>query len=79
MLVTTPIGVEKVVKININTKKMGTVKSYFIGTTIAFLVLLCVIWFYGSAERFKNVAIFCAGFEIGSISATIASKVYKRW
>jgi len=58
---------------------MGTIKSYFIGITLALLFLLCITRFYGSKERFKNVAIFCAAFEIGSITATIASKVYKRW
>jgi hypothetical protein len=58
---------------------MGTVKSYFIGTTIALLILAGITRFNGSDERFKNVAIFSVAFEIGSISATIASKVYKRW
>ena len=58
---------------------MGTVKSYFIGIIIVLALLLGATWFYGSGERFRDIAIFCAAYLIGSISATIASKMYKRW
>jgi hypothetical protein len=58
---------------------MGTIKSYFIGITIIFLIIIGITWLRGNEEHLKTMIIFAAAFEIGAISATIASKVYKRW
>ena len=51
---------------------------YIISVVIVWAVILIVVRFYGSPERFRTMAVFCAGFMIGMLAMWIAVHVYKK-
>lgn len=50
---------------------------YIIAVVFVWAFILIVVRFFGSAERFKTMSIFCAGFLIGMLAMWIAVHVYK--
>jgi len=51
---------------------------YIISVIIVWAIILTVVKFFGSSERFKTMCIFCAGFLIGMLAMWIAVHVYKK-
>ena len=50
---------------------------YIIAVVLVWAIILTIVKFFGSAERFKTMSIFCAGFLIGMLAMWIAVHVYK--
>ena len=51
---------------------------YIIAVIIVWAFILVIVKFFGSAERFRTMLIFCAGFLIGMLAMWIAVHVYKK-
>ncbi len=51
---------------------------YIISVICVWAIILIIVRFYGSSERFKTMSIFCAGFLIGMLAMWIAVHVYKK-
>ena len=49
---------------------------YIIGVLVAWVIVLCLSWIFGGAERFRFVAAFCAGFLFGMLAMYIAVHLY---
>jgi hypothetical protein len=50
---------------------------YVVGVFVAWAVVLLITWRLISAARFHNVLIFCSGFLLGVLAASLARKVFK--
>ncbi len=50
---------------------------YIISVVCVWVAILIIVKLFGSRERFRTMAIFCAGFLIGMLSMWIAVHVYK--
>jgi len=51
---------------------------YIIAVVLVWVLILIIVRFFGSSERFKTMLIFCAGFLIGMLAMWIAVHVYKK-
>ena len=52
--------------------------KYLIGVIIIIAVILCVAWFYGGGQAFRNVSFVCYGFIIGYSVAFIHSRLREK-
>ncbi len=50
---------------------------YIVSVVIVWAVILILVRFFASGERFRTMSIFCAGFMIGMLAMWIAVHVYK--
>jgi hypothetical protein len=50
---------------------------YVVGVFVAWAIVLLLTWRLISASRFHNVLIFCSGFLLGVLAASLARKVFK--
>jgi hypothetical protein len=54
---------------------MYTLTGFFIGVTIALVVVLCVTFFIKGGAKFNSTLIFVAGFIIGMLTLYIKMKL----
>ena len=50
---------------------------YVVGVFVAWAIVLLLTRNFISSSRFHNVLIFCSGFLIGVLAASLARKVFK--
>ena len=50
---------------------------YVVGVFVAWAAVLLVVRNFISSSRFHNVLIFCSGFLLGVLAASLARKVYR--
>ena len=55
---------------------MPTIAKYVTAVLIVIALVLGIAWFIGSAEQFKRMAVFFAGFLLGMLAMYIATRVY---
>ena len=51
---------------------------YIIAVVIVWAFILIIARFFASAQRFRTMLIFCAGFMIGMLAMRIAVHVYRK-
>ena len=51
---------------------------YIKSVVLVWAIILTVVRFFGSMERFRTMAVFCSGFLIGMLAMWIAFHVYKK-
>lgn len=49
---------------------------YMVGVLVVWAFVLGLAWIIGGAERFKIIAVFCAGFLFGMLAMYIAVHLY---
>ena len=50
---------------------------YVVGVFVVWAIVLLIAWNYISTSRFHGVLIFCCGFLLGVLAASLARKVFK--
>ena len=57
--------------------KKYPISRYITGVVIVWAFILAAVWYWGSAEHFKTLSIFCGGFFMGLLAMWIAAHLYK--
>jgi hypothetical protein len=56
--------------------KTRPIRFYVIATIVAWVIVLTVVFFLGSGQKFHDAAIVCAGFYFGMLAMFIATNFY---
>ncbi len=56
--------------------KTRPIRFYVIAASVAWVIVLTIVFFFGSSQKFHDAAIVCAGFYLGMLAMFIATNFY---